>query len=240
MTFAGLDDQYTNKLTKKRSFNEMNELDELDYDETYGDYPLESEEMEMNMEEDQMEGLEDEMTDGTHQLPRYQKKKPIRCSYWPACEKGNACMFIHPNKPCTTFPNCPFGQQCHYIHPNCRFDGFCTRPDCPFTHTAKKQPPQHAPQQTVPSASGSQTNVVIGDIAIKQPANLGKQPAEAPKVTINKIQNPFQATGNNMYSLTKKNASINPQAASAANHYKLVHGVATSVTKPFVNSLPVS
>ena len=38
------------------------------------------------------------------------------------------------------FPKCPFGIKCHYIHPSCRYDGHCTRFDCPYTHLIKTSP----------------------------------------------------------------------------------------------------
>jgi hypothetical protein len=62
------------------------------------------------------------------------KKQNTRCVFWPNCEKADLCPFLHPTKPCLVFPNCPFGPACHYIHPPCRYDGFCARFDCPFTH----------------------------------------------------------------------------------------------------------
>ncbi len=36
------------------------------------------------------------------------------------------------------FPKCTYGNSCHYLHPSCRYDGFCTRLDCTFTHVIKK------------------------------------------------------------------------------------------------------
>ncbi|KAB7494438.1 Zinc finger CCCH domain-containing protein 14 [Armadillidium nasatum] len=65
-------------------------------------------------------------------------KKEERCRYWPACKEGTACIFIHPSKICNTFPNCRFGEKCLYIHPNCKFDGACTKLNCPFTHSVSR------------------------------------------------------------------------------------------------------
>lgn len=62
------------------------------------------------------------------------KKQNTRCVFWPNCEKADLCPFLHPSKPCLVFPNCPFGPACHYVHPPCRYDEFCARFDCPFTH----------------------------------------------------------------------------------------------------------
>ena len=66
------------------------------------------------------------------------KNRMTRCSFWPLCDKGDECAFLHPNKPCIMFPNCQYGQKCRYIHPVCRYDGFCTRDDCVFMHLTPK------------------------------------------------------------------------------------------------------
>lgn len=66
------------------------------------------------------------------------KNRLIKCSFWPLCEKNDECTFLHPSKPCIMFPNCQYGQKCRYIHPQCRYDGFCSRADCPYTHLTPK------------------------------------------------------------------------------------------------------
>ena len=68
------------------------------------------------------------------------KTRLVRCTYWPMCEKGEECAYLHPNKPCIMFPNCQYGHLCRYIHPVCRYDGFCTRLDCIYVHLNKKAP----------------------------------------------------------------------------------------------------
>uniref|UniRef100_A0A8R1DGD5 Zinc finger CCCH domain-containing protein 14 n=1 Tax=Caenorhabditis japonica TaxID=281687 RepID=A0A8R1DGD5_CAEJA len=70
-----------------------------------------------------------------------------RCVFWPKCTKGDACQFMHPTKNCTNFPNCSYGIRCLFIHPACRFDRFCTKKHCPYTHhgTGGVQPGQQAP-----------------------------------------------------------------------------------------------
>lgn len=68
------------------------------------------------------------------------KKIAKRCTFWPSCEKGIECLYIHPNKPCEAFPNCKFGKSCHYLHPACKYDGMCTRADCIYTHMVKRTP----------------------------------------------------------------------------------------------------
>ena len=66
------------------------------------------------------------------------KNRLVRCNFWPMCDKGDECAYLHPNKPCIMFPNCQYGQLCRYIHPICRYDGFCTRLDCMYMHVIKK------------------------------------------------------------------------------------------------------
>lgn len=100
-------------------------------------------------------------TDGMTALQRV--KLSERCKFWPACAAGSECEFHHPTTHCKTFPNCKFGDKCLFIHPNCKFDSQCTRPDCPFTHTSKRQalapsvpayvPPTPKLQQYYPSYS---------------------------------------------------------------------------------------
>ncbi|CCD71770.1 Zinc finger CCCH domain-containing protein 14 [Caenorhabditis elegans] len=65
-----------------------------------------------------------------------------RCIFWPKCTKGDTCAFMHPTTNCKNFPNCTFGIRCLFIHPPCRFDRFCTKKHCPFTHhgTGGQQP----------------------------------------------------------------------------------------------------
>ncbi|KAI6238636.1 Zinc finger CCCH domain-containing protein 14 [Aphelenchoides fujianensis] len=60
-----------------------------------------------------------------------------RCRFWPNCERGAACGFAHPTRPCAAFPQCAFGEKCLFVHPLCRFNARCTRPHCPFTHDLK-------------------------------------------------------------------------------------------------------
>ena len=130
------------------------------------------------------------------QLAGKQNKKLIRCTYWPACDKGEQCPYLHPNKPCTAFPSCQFGQLCHYLHPSCRYDGFCTRLDCAFTHLLKK-PAQAAASAPTAAASGNETVSIIpatavaaaaAGVATEPKANVFKS---TPKITINKIQSNY-------------------------------------------------
>jgi hypothetical protein len=221
------DDPFLNKLGSSNSqgmFGEMNELDELDYDETYeneADYAGEEEDDDMmnanDYEDNEMLDDYDEnngdqmydnennnMTDSNNHNNQGGKKKLIRCSFWPLCEKGDACLFLHPNKPCTAFPNCQFGQLCHYVHPNCRYDGFCTRPDCPFTHNIKK------------GSLNAKETVAAPLVQVEQAATNVSAPLataqDVPKVTINKIQ-PFVSNGTNPFSLVNK--SVDATAATS-------------------------
>ncbi|CAN0310960.1 unnamed protein product [Lampetra planeri] len=78
-----------------------------------------------------------------------------RCRFWPGCSNGEACPFHHPTQCCKTFPNCKFGDRCLYIHPVCRFDGKCSKVECPFTHTEKRRPAQPAKPVAAPVVSSS-------------------------------------------------------------------------------------
>jgi hypothetical protein len=171
----------------------MNELDELDYDETYEDEYMAGNNDEDMMDEEGGDQQIDDYDDDQQQMGEetmasgqdvYHKKKLVRCTFWPLCEKGEACHFLHPSKPCTAFPACQFGQLCHYVHPNCRYDGFCTRPDCPFTHNVKRG-----------TAVEPATSSVMVDLSAKQASSSSassSQSQDVPRVTINKIQ-PFNS-----------------------------------------------
>lgn len=159
----------------KRTLAHMNEEfdEELDYDEEIVDEFMEADENGEPIEVD-------EEIDGEQEL---QKKKLTRCTFWPMCDKGDQCLYLHPNKPCTAFPNCTFGNLCHYLHPSCRFDGFCTRPDCPFTHVVKNKS-IHA------EASKVQDMILDGKTEVTA-APVGTPPCKAPTITINKIQSSY-------------------------------------------------
>lgn len=194
ITMNGLDDDKFMKTVKKRSLSEMNDESSL----------LQNQDQEMEME------IDSSLTNASNET---NKKKLIRCTFWPMCDKGEQCPYLHPNKPCTTFPACQFGQLCHYLHPSCKFDGYCTRSDCPYTHVIKK------PGTTTPANKDSSSlnisikpdNVETGavlntstDAALKSTkTNL------APKITINKIQ-PY-------YSLVNANPAANSTKLSNVN-----------------------
>ncbi|XP_065286282.1 zinc finger CCCH domain-containing protein 14 isoform X1 [Dermacentor albipictus] len=61
-----------------------------------------------------------------------------KCRYWPACKNGDRCPFHHPSVPCKAFPNCKYRDKCLFIHPNCKYDAFCKRKDCLFTHASRR------------------------------------------------------------------------------------------------------
>uniref|UniRef100_A0A131XD31 Zinc finger CCCH domain-containing protein 14 n=1 Tax=Hyalomma excavatum TaxID=257692 RepID=A0A131XD31_9ACAR len=61
-----------------------------------------------------------------------------KCRYWPACKNGDRCPYHHPSVPCKAFPNCKFRDKCLFIHPNCKYDAFCKRKDCLFTHASRR------------------------------------------------------------------------------------------------------
>ncbi|BFZ16054.1 hypothetical protein BsWGS_19094 [Bradybaena similaris] len=73
----------------------------------------------------------------------HQVQKLERCKFWPACSAGASCGYYHPTTHCKMFPSCRFADKCLFIHPNCRFDSRCTRPDCPYTHSSRRQSACH-------------------------------------------------------------------------------------------------
>ena len=52
------------------------------------------------------------------------------------------------------FPNCAYGAKCLYIHPPCRFNGLCTRPDCPYTHSSSTPPSSPSSANNNTTATG--------------------------------------------------------------------------------------
>ena len=174
-----------------------------------GDDQMEALEINADYENDENMDLDDEVR------PQSTKKKLVRCTFWPMCDKGEQCQFLHPKKPCSTFPTCPFGQQCHYLHPSCRFDGFCNKTDCPYTHVIKKPVAvsvAEVPTSTTSLQTQSETTqsavapvVPIADPIIK-PSSNGQ-----PKITINKIQ-PYSLVNkpNQAPSQVTSNATLSP------------------------------
>ncbi|XP_053497266.1 zinc finger CCCH domain-containing protein 14 isoform X2 [Ictalurus furcatus] len=89
---------------------------------------------------------EEQMEEETAKVKR--QKVLERCRFWPACKSGDECVYHHPKTQCRTFPSCVYGEKCLFIHPNCKYDGKCSKPDCPYTHTSHRallQPPKPAP-----------------------------------------------------------------------------------------------
>jgi len=173
VTLTGLNDEKflknLNKTPNKRTVSDMNEEEEMSF----------ANELDYDEEEELMDAdaAGKQEADGDKL-----KKKLVRCTFWPMCDKGEHCPFLHPNKPCQAFPSCTFGQQCHYLHPSCRFDGFCTRLDCTYTHVIKKPaaPVEVAPvkveQAGEKQAPAAETN------------GSATSNGAAPKITINNIQ----------------------------------------------------
>lgn len=57
-------------------------------------------------------------------------KKPYKvaaCRYYPNCEKGKGCTYIHRGL-CKRYPDCKYGQNCYYAHPKCLKEN-CICPD---------------------------------------------------------------------------------------------------------------
>ncbi|XP_041365459.1 uncharacterized protein LOC121380623 [Gigantopelta aegis] len=43
--------------------------------------------------------------------------KKVPCKYWPNCQRGKRCPFIHPDEKCPDGPHCRKGASCTLIHP---------------------------------------------------------------------------------------------------------------------------
>lgn len=169
VTMTGLENNQfiknLNKTPQKRTLDDMNDdfEEQLDYDEEINEEYMEADE---------------EMGEADEEL---QKRKLTRCSFWPMCDKGDQCQYLHPNKPCTAFPNCTYGNLCHYLHPSCRFDGFCTRTDCPYTHVIRKP--------TLSEHVKHSDAILDGKTEVT--AAPGTPAGTAPTITINKIQSTY-------------------------------------------------
>jgi hypothetical protein len=177
-----------NKTENKRTLSDMEQENNDDEDMILN--------LEERIDDDELMDNDDE---NQNLMDEDQKtvKKLIRCTFWPTCDKGEKCPYLHPNKPCSAFPSCTFGQQCHYLHPSCRYDGFCTRLDCAYTHVIKK--PAAPPLTTTTTTTNSTSTNVIAPIELnktndsssfQQPTELSpsKTTKSTPKITINKIQ----------------------------------------------------
>lgn len=221
VTMKGLEDhpfiKNLNKISpQKRTLDDMNDNfeDRLDYDE------------EEIIDEDIMEedtAVEEIEVDEIDEA-ELQKKKLTRCSFWPMCDKGDQCQYLHPNKPCTAFPNCQFGNLCHYLHPSCRFDGFCTRPECPFTHVIKK--PSAISIDSIKMNDGT---ILDGKAEIKAAASGSPAgTAGTATITIDKIQSTYTKNNyvneNNGQALTKtvmSTTTMNEAAGTNTNKFSL-------------------
>ncbi len=92
------------------------------------------------------------------------------------------------------------------MHPSCRYDGFCTRLDCPFTHVIKKPSAVVPAVASAVSISNKTTSLILKSDDTEAPSatttpiasvtNLASSTSEiGPKITINKIQ-PFYSLVN--------------------------------------------
>lgn len=96
----------------------------------------------------------------------------------------------------SNFPNCTYGIRCLFIHPPCRFDRFCTKKHCPFTHhgtggvqtvpppetsnplTSNRIPASSAPVKTFDELPKPTTRGALGSLAEKLAASLKKKTSE--------------------------------------------------------------
>ncbi|XP_064847806.1 zinc finger CCCH domain-containing protein 14 isoform X4 [Oncorhynchus masou masou] len=90
-------------------------------------------------------GMETEEEEEEEAGPVKRQKVLERCKFWPVCKSGDECVYHHPTTQCKTFPSCKFGDKCLFVHPNCKFDGKCSKPDCPFTHVSRRGPAPYTP-----------------------------------------------------------------------------------------------
>ncbi len=80
----------------------------------------------------------------------------VKCRFWPACEFGDSCAFVHPSEPCSYWPACTAGDAWYaccfsvlcvhvvltlcthslFLHPSvpCRYGLSCSRVGCAFNH----------------------------------------------------------------------------------------------------------
>lgn len=98
-----------------------------------------------------------------------QQKRQIKCKHWPKCKNTNeTCEYFHPTETCKYFPKCQFGEhKCMYIHPeiSCKFGDSCTRVNCAYKHSQKKQAAQQMlmmnPLYLLQNAFGAQNNTAM-------------------------------------------------------------------------------
>jgi hypothetical protein len=191
VTLSGVKDDKYNKIFKTNNNYSNNKSDLDSYEEinenNFNDYEMNNETaMTADNENNLDENMEDESGADANLSEQNAKRKLIRCTFWPFCDKGDHCAFLHPNKPCTAFPNCTYGNQCHYLHPSCRYDGYCTRLDCPYTHMIKKStapPTSSASGDFLKNGTSSMTSTTSN---LSTTTSSG--PNKVPKITINKIQ----------------------------------------------------
>jgi hypothetical protein len=236
--------------TKQRNFSPNHDDIELDYDEEYDDDMLTTtvnNDIDMITNADAEIGFKNEYNQQQETMHVDDKtannsKLLIRCSYWPLCNKKEGeCLYLHPNKPCTLFPACSFGKLCHYIHPTCRYDGFCTRPDCLFTHyNINKKPgfvavPETSEPMKVLSSIDNNNGMKIESSSVA-PSNISNNSSSlAPNITINKLQpynfvNPNLAINNNNNSSDNSNDS-SKNSDNSANTISISHQIDNTINK---------
>ncbi|KAG1055622.1 hypothetical protein G6F43_002421 [Rhizopus delemar] len=99
-------------------------------------------------------------TNNPVRVPVMEDTKKQRCKYWPNCNNGDSCPYVHPSVICRDFPNCPNkANECMFIHPEnatklntsaysqpsvklpypCKFFPYCNNPVCPYVHPLPQQ-----------------------------------------------------------------------------------------------------
>lgn len=172
------------------------------------------------------------------------KKLPIRCLFWPNCEKGENCLHVHPSKPCLAFPQCPFGSKCHYIHPTCRYDGFCARPDCVFFHAVKKQSPQTSSVEPVQSSSTPATEAKTAEETVTPPVETISGSKEVVSTEIvsnsNAIQEETDSANDKKESNSSQQVVPNPNGNCLSSSKVLNNAISRNFLNSYSNSQSTS
>ncbi|CAH8840762.1 unnamed protein product [Trichobilharzia szidati] len=177
-----------------------------------------------------------------------------RCKFWPNCRNGTSCQYIHPSEPCQLFPRCKFGATCTFIHPPCRYGAACARPDCPFTHSAKRVLPVVSanPAQIVCRFQGRCTNplcqfyhpppVVVqpSPLVIRQPVApmfAGPIPCRFGSACTNRAKCPFLHSDLPSVDQLKWIAPSKKQQQQTSNTVSAVENSPDKVNKPLVTTV---
>lgn len=89
VTLKGVNEKdFLSKHDDSRPFKRSLSNDDDEDNEMIDDYEIEGDELPVEM------NIDNETNDENN------RKTKVRCTFWPSCDKGDQCPFIHPNKPC--------------------------------------------------------------------------------------------------------------------------------------------